>query len=129
MPKNVKKTKKVVKDETKKEQIRIDSEGQVYGMIDKSLGGCFFTVNCFDNRVRRCKNRKKRTKIEMYDIVIVSIREFSDLNGDIIHKYSQDDAKSLQREGHIPKMSSEKMERINSSNINNDECIFDFDAI
>lgn len=129
MPKNVKKIKKVVKDEPKKEQVRIDSEGQVYGMIDKSLGGCFFTVNCFDNRVRRCKNRKKRTKIEMFDIVIVSIREFSDSNGDIIHKYSQEDAKMLQREGHIPKMSAEKLEHINSSNNIKDECIFDFDAI
>ena len=124
MPK-IKSKKPVIKDDSKKEQVRADIEGQVYGVIDKSLGGCFFSVNCFDNKVRRCKNRKKRTKIELYDIVIVSVREFDDKNGDIIYKYSQEESKILQKEGQIPKVLSEKIEDMN----NTDDCIFDFEAI
>ena len=61
--------------------------GQVYGIIEKTLGDRFFTVNCLDNIKRRCKVRQKRIKVKDGDCVIVSLRDYDDGNGDIIYKY------------------------------------------
>ena len=113
--------------EVKKESIRADIDGQIYGLVEKNLGGCFFSVKCFDNKVRRCKNRKRRVKVEPDDIVIVSIREFEDKNGDIIHKYNSEEVKNLHREGLIPKFDSRVGD--NKDEIGKDDCIFDFNSI
>lgn len=87
---------------TKRKLEYADLEGQVYGVIEKILGNRFFDVKCLDNKMRRCKVRKKRMKIKQDDVVIVSLREFDDINADIVHRYDSEEVRSLQKEGILP---------------------------
>ena len=106
--------------------LQADDDGQIYGIVEKALGGCYFSVNCFDNKTRRCKNRKKRVRVNIQDIVIVSLREFEDI-GDIIHKYEQEEVRYLQNLGVLP---SNITSTISTADLNPvDECVFDFDTI
>lgn len=86
----------------KRKLIEADLDGQVYGILEKELGNRFFTVNCLDNRKRRCKVRKKRMKVKEGDCVIVALRDFDDNNADIIHKYDSDEVRQLQKDGILP---------------------------
>jgi initiation factor 1A len=109
-----------------KQLVEADDNDQVYGMIEKALGGCYFSVNCFDNKIRRCKNRKKRIKVNASDIVIVSLREFEDI-GDIIHKYEPEEVRKLQNSGVLP---TNIASTISTDDLNKDDnCGFDFDTI
>jgi translation initiation factor 1A len=94
------KTKSIIAE--KRFMVYADPDGQVYGVIDKILGCRFFTVTCFDGKQRRSKVRSKRIRINVGDVVLVSLREFSDGVGDIIYKYSIDEVKLLQKDKHIP---------------------------
>ena len=88
-----------------KELLKADVNGQLYGKITKLLGSCHFEVLCTDEKTRRCKIRgsiRKRCRIKLEDFVIVALREFDDTTGDIIHKYSSDEVRSLQKEKEIP---------------------------
>lgn len=78
-----------------------DMEGQVYGFIEKAVGGSFFTVKCVDNTERRCKVRTKRMRIAAGDCVIIALRDFDD-GGDIIYRYDSDEVRQLQRNGELP---------------------------
>lgn len=76
-----------------------DEDGQTYGYVIKALGCRFFDVNCQDGITRRCKVRNKRLKTKINQYVIVSIRDFDDKNGDIIHTYDNNEVSVLMREG------------------------------
>ena len=79
-----------------------DTEGQVYGFIEKAVGGRFFTVKCVDNAERRCKVRTKRMRISAGDCVIIALRDFDDKSGDIIYRYDSDEVRQLQKNGELP---------------------------
>lgn len=109
-----------------KQLLEADVNDQVYGIIEKALGACYFSVNCFDNKVRRCKNRKKRIKVNVSDIVIVSLREFEDV-ADIIHKYEPEEVRRLQNSGVLP---SNITSTISTDDLDReDDCAFDFNTI
>ena len=65
-------------------------------------------VQCFnetENKKRICTIRGKlRKRVWMHpgDIILVSLREFGDDKGDIIHKYFPEEAHELQGMGEIP---------------------------
>ena len=105
MPKNKKKGKNAKnKGATvdKRKLVDADLDGQVYGILEKSLGSRFFTVNCLDNTKRRCKVRQKRMRCKEGDCVIVSLRDFDDANADIIYRYDSDEVRQLQKMGVLP---------------------------
>lgn len=88
-----------------KDVMKADIDGQLYGKVEKLLGSCHFEIMCVDGKARRCKIRgaiRKRCRIKLGDFVIVSLREFDDNSGDILHKYSSDEVRILQKEGEIP---------------------------
>jgi initiation factor 1A len=106
--------------------LHADDDAQIYGIVEKALGGCYYSVNCFDNKIRRCKNRKKKVRVNLQDIVIVSLRDFEDV-GDIIHKYEPEEVRRLQNQGILP---SNINSTISTDDLNPaDECVFDFDTI
>ena len=81
------------------------TDEQEYAKVTKKLGNSRFNCECFDGKERLCVIRgsiKKFTRLEEGEYVIVSIREFQDDKGDIIHKLSSDDVKILQNKGEIP---------------------------
>jgi translation initiation factor 1A len=69
------------------------------------LGNGRLEAKCFDGNTRlahiRGKLRKKQW-INTGDIVLLSLREFQDGKGDVLMKYSADEARSLKAYGELP---------------------------
>eukprot|EP01070_Trichotokara_eunicae_P007977 Trichotokara_eunicae@DN5598_c0_g1_i3.p1 len=60
---------------------------------------------CFDGKKRLCHIRgtiRKRMWIQMGDIILISVRDFQEEKGDVILKYSPDEARQLRSKGHLP---------------------------
>lgn len=131
MPKNQKKkknSKNKSSDVEKRALLLADIDGQVYGCVEKALGARFFTIKCLDKIDRRCKVRNKRMRIKTGDIVIISLRDYDDKNGDIIYKYDEDEVRTLQKNGTIP--SNEYMGKIEEEGEDDDDGgVFDFEDI
>ena len=74
-------------------------DGQEYAEVQKALGDGRFTMQCYDNISRIGKIRGKdhrRMWIGVGDLILLSLRDFEDEKADIIHKYSTEEARSLQ---------------------------------
>ena len=85
-----------------KRNITYPSEmGQEYGFVTKALGCRFFDVDCLDGKKRRCIVRTRRMRIKLNAYVIVSLRDFDDKTGDIIHVYNDEEVSQLKKEGKI----------------------------
>ena len=123
MPKNKTGGKKSRKKSSKHEYDELDEknickpdEFQEYGMITKIQGNsrmlvdCLSKINIDGKEERIIKNRmatirgklKKRAWMDVGDIVIVSLRDFKDERGDIIHKYSSQQSNYLRKIKEIP---------------------------
>jgi translation initiation factor 1A len=87
----------------KRKLVEADINGQVYGFVETALGSRFFSVNCMDNIVRRCRVRSKRLRIKKGDCLIIALRDFDDGNADIIYRYDSDEVRQLQKMDLIPK--------------------------
>jgi translation initiation factor 1A len=111
MPKREKSMKNSVRNKAvgdKRQLLEKDEDGtQVYGIATKALGSAFFIVNCFDGKERRCKARQKRMKVAVGNVIIVSLRDYSEDTADIIYVYDHDEARQLQKLGCIPNTSSD----------------------
>jgi translation initiation factor 1A len=98
--KNFKKGKRVVNTVR---QLLYKSEDQDYGLVKKKLGDCrFITILQNDARELVCHVRGKMRKREWVnedDIVLIALRDFEEGKGDIIHKYSSEDANVLRKQG------------------------------
>mmetsp|Transcript_14107 Transcript_14107/g.29529 ORF Transcript_14107/g.29529 Transcript_14107/m.29529 type:complete len:142 (+) Transcript_14107:73-498(+) len=91
-------------DATKRELI-FKEDGQEYGQIMRMLGNGRCEVSCFDGTKRLCHIRgKMRKKVwcNQGDIVLVSLRDFQDEKGDIITKYTSEEARNLKTYGELP---------------------------
>jgi len=90
--------------ETKRELI-FKEDGQEYGQVQRMLGNGRCEVSCFDQTKRLCHIRGKMRKkvwVCQGDIVLVSLRDFQDEKGDIIVKYTADEARNLKTYGELP---------------------------
>jgi translation initiation factor 1A len=132
MPKNTtggkkhKKAKNYVKVE---KLIESDNEFQFYAKVNQKLGGGNFRVDVFipekkekvkvggelREKVTRHEEVKKdqialirgsirkRCRIEVGNVILVSLREFEERKVDIIHAYKSDDVNTLRRQNKLPK--------------------------
>lgn len=101
--KNKKKSKK--ESEKEKGELTLKEKGQEYAQILKMLGNGRCDTYCFDGTKRICHIRGRMNKkiwINIGDIVLVSLRNFQDQKGDIILKYSGNEARSLKSFGELP---------------------------
>lgn len=91
--------------EEKRELIQKE-DGQDYGKVTRMLGNGRLEAYCFqDGQTRQCHIRGKMRKkvwVSAGDIVLVSMREFQDGKGDVILKYTADEARSLKTLGQLP---------------------------
>ena len=75
----------------------------VLGVVKKNFGQTRMSVKCQDGQTRACRVRgkmKKRNWVREGDVVLVSPWDFqSDEKGDIIFRYTQNQAIWLQRRG------------------------------
>ena len=156
MPKNTtggkkhKKAKNVVKVE---KIIEGDNEFQFYAKVNKKLGGGTFSVDVFipekkakvkvdgelqEKIVRFEEVRKdqlalirgsirKRCRIEVGNVILVSLREFEIRKVDIIHAYKTDDVNILRRQNKLPKCKIFENDEHTDINFEMDED-FDFEG-
>jgi len=85
--------------------LRHKEEGQEYAQIRKCKGNCRFDLFVFDGKDRLgilCGAMKKRKFVNLYDVVLVSIRDFQDDKCDIIDVYDDNQVRKLKQIKEIP---------------------------
>lgn len=90
--------------DTKRELI-FRGNGQEYGTVVKVLGGRRLEIQCMDGEKRQCIIRgamRNRVYVNLNDLVLVSIRDFQNDTGDILHKYTPDETRNLISYKEIP---------------------------
>merc|ERR1719473_1106122 len=109
MPKNAKggKNKKRAKGDRfgDKRELIFKEDGQEYGQVLRMLGNGRLEAYCFDGTKRLCHIRGKMRKkvwVAQGDIVLISLRDFQDEKGDIILKYSAEEARNLKTYQELP---------------------------
>ncbi|KAK4248880.1 hypothetical protein VTI28DRAFT_2067 [Corynascus sepedonium] len=116
-------------NDNEKRELTFKEEGQEYAQVLKMLGNGRLEAMCFDGVKRlgliRGKLRKK-IWINNGDIILVSLREYQDEKGDVILKYSADEARSLKAYGELP--DTAKINETDTFGANEDgDCGFEFD--
>ena len=122
--KNFKKGKKNRSFDDKKQLIKKDPEElQEYGQVINAKGNGRFELKCCDGGKERlgivCGKMRKRVWINRGDLVLFC--KWEDMSDDskcsIIHKYSEDEARRLLKEGELPenfKLNLDDFEEVNS---------------
>merc|ERR1711877_97553 len=106
-------------------------DGQEYGQVMKMLGNGRCEINCFDGTKRLCHIRGKMRKkvwVNQGDIVLVSLRDFQDEKGDIIVKYTAEEARNLKTYGELPEGTKINETEIVDGALSDDDVEFNDDA-
>jgi translation initiation factor 1A len=93
------------KNDDEKRQLQVKEEGQEYARCVKLLGNFRLEAECMDGKTRLAIIRgsmRRRNWINQGDIILLGLRDFQDDKADVILKYSSDEARRLQKDGHIP---------------------------
>ena len=115
----------------KREMIYKDNEGQDYAIVKSLSGDCRIRATCCSDAVERvCHIRgkmKKKIWIKVGDVILIAFREFQEDKCDVIHKYSDEEAKMLRKQGEIRTAMSEVLDTIEEEK-SDDGIEFDMDA-
>jgi len=132
--KNYKKGKKRDEGETRRELI-FKEDGQEYAQVLRMLGDGRVALQCFDNLARTGLIRgtmRRRVWINTGDIVLIGLREFQPDKADVIHKYTTEEARSLQSYGELPENARINQTAVDMAMDDGEEEVdagFDFDQI
>ncbi|WP_411022999.1 translation initiation factor eIF-1A, partial [Salmonella sp. s51228] len=88
-----------------KRELVFKMDGQEYAQVTKMLGNGRVEAQCFDGIIRLCHIRGKMRKkvwINNGDIILIGLRDFQDAKGDVILKYTADEARNLKTYGELP---------------------------
>jgi translation initiation factor 1A len=102
---------------------------QEYAQVIKMLGSGRLEGKCFDGKTRLCHIRGKMRKkqwVNVGDIILLGLREYQDDKADVILKYSVEEARKLQKLGHLPDINNSDDE---GGDDGEDDCAFDFEEI
>merc|ERR1712093_739271 len=115
-----------------KRELIFKEDGQEYAQVLTMLGGGRLEAQCFDGVKRLCGIRgkmRKRVWIAQGDIILVGLRDYQDEKGDVILKYSADEARNLKAYGELPETAkiNESAEAVDFGD--DDDVEFDFDEI
>ncbi|KAI0019115.1 hypothetical protein F4780DRAFT_748502 [Xylariomycetidae sp. FL0641] len=119
------------KNESDKEkrELTFKEEGQEYAQVVKMLGNGRLEALCFDGTKRLAHIRgklRKKVWINQGDIILLSLRDYQDEKGDVILKYTADEARSLKSYGELPE--SAKINETDTFGPGEEgECNFEFD--
>tara|TARA_B100001287_G_C22623292_1_gene501214 strand:+ start:596 stop:1093 length:498 start_codon:yes stop_codon:yes gene_type:complete len=86
--------------------LRDSKEGQEYAQVKKVNGSGRYNLFCFDGTERlgiSAGNIKRKVRIQIYDIVLISKWDFQDNKCSIVHKYEEDEVQELKRKNEFPK--------------------------
>lgn len=90
---------------TKLQHPNTDFSPPEYAQVIKMLGNGRLEALCFDGEKRLAHIRgklRKKVWINQGDIILLSLRDYQDEKGDVILKYSADEARSLKAYGELP---------------------------
>lgn len=99
-----------------------------YAQVIKMLGNGRLESQCFDGVKRLAHIRgklRKKVWINQGDIILLSLREYQDEKGDVILKYTADEARSLKAYGELPE--SAKINETDTFVDGDGDCGFEFD--
>ncbi|XGW28183.1 hypothetical protein V3C99_008188 [Haemonchus contortus] len=88
-----------------KRELDTKDVGQEYGQVSKMLGNGRVLAFCFDGKQRVCHIRgklRKKVWINTGDIILVGLRDYQDDKGDVILKYTPDEARRLKEKNELP---------------------------
>lgn len=89
-------------------RVRLPHGREVFGVVQQRSGGSRMKVLCLDGKTRTCRipGRLKRSLwVRESDIVVVEPWELSgEEKGDIVYKYSRNQADFLRKKGHLKKL-------------------------
>jgi len=89
-------------------RVRLPRGREVLGVVQQRFGGSRMKVLCLDGKTRTCRipGRLKRTLwVRESNIVVVEPWELSgDDKGDIVFKYTKNQADFLRKNGHLKKL-------------------------
>jgi len=106
-------------NDNEKRELVFKEDGQEYAQVVKMLGNGRLEAKCFDGPTRLAHIRgklRKKVWINQGDIILLSLREYQDGKGDVLMKYSADEARSLKAYGELPEST-----RINETDTYADE--------
>lgn len=125
-----KRNKRSAKTQDTKRELIFKEDGQEYAQVTALLGSSRLRVMCSDGEERLCTIRGKlvrRAWVHLRDIILVSLRDFEPGKVDMIHKYTDEEARNLRAYKEIPaSMSAEKGE--DEDNDADDGLVFGFDG-
>jgi len=125
--KNFKKGKKNRTFDNKKQLIKKDPEDlQEYGQVINAKGNGRFELKCCDGGKERlgivCGKMRKRVWVNRGDLVLIC--KWEDMSDDskcsIIHKYSEDEARRLHKEGELPENFKLHLDEIEEGGLEDD---------
>jgi len=97
--------KKLVKNESDaRKRIMMPNRNDILGIVTKNLGYTRMIVKCQDGNIRQCRIRgkmKKRNWVREGDVVLVSPWDFQEGKGDIIFRYTGNQAFWLKSKGFL----------------------------
>ena len=86
-------------------RIKLPRGREVFGVLEKRLGGSRVDVRCLDGKKRVCRipgRLKRRLWVREGDIVVVEKWEYSgDRRGDLVYKYTKAQIEFLRRKGYL----------------------------
>lgn len=91
-------------DDVEKRKLEFKEEGQEYARVLKMLGDGRIEGRCSDGEVRVCHIRgkmRKRVWINPGDLILVDIRQYQQDKADVVYKYNEDEARTLQSYGEL----------------------------
>lgn len=92
--------------ENRKLILKDSKENQEYAQVKKVNGSGRYNLFCFDGTERlgiSAGNIKRKYRIQIYDIVLVSRWDFQDNKCSIVHKYEEDEVQELKMKNEFPK--------------------------
>jgi len=114
-------------NDNEKRELTFKEDGQEYAQVVKMLGNGRLEALCFDGEKRLAHIRgklRKKVWINQGDIILLSLRDYQDEKGDVILKYTADEARNLKAYGELPESA-----KINEGTFDiegMDECGVDF---
>jgi len=91
--------------DNEKRELTFKEDGQEYAQVVKMLGNGRLEAQCMDGVKRLANIRgklRKKVWINQGDIILLSLRDYQDNKGDVILKYTVEEARSLKSYGELP---------------------------
>src|SRR4030042_213589 len=85
-------------------RVRLPRNNEVFGLLDRRLGGSRCEVRCLDGKTRVCRipgRLKRRLWVREGDVVLVEPWEYVNDKGDIVYKYRINQVNWLKRKGYL----------------------------